>query len=393
MVLGAVAAVGCLLPHGSNETARSLREGLAAAGLPWGAVAAVSALLASAAVGMLPRWRWPLFAVALLTWCVGQAWPVMCVASYTAATAYRRSLHMAVHALAATMALALPDLAAMVCYRQGPGWSRVVLGTLAGSVLFVWLPLAIGLWIGARRDVLKGLRERAEHQERERAARVEEARAQERARIARDMHDIVAHQVSLMVLHAGALEVNARDEATASGASVIRTTGREALAQLRDVLGVLTSARDGDMAPAAPPTGLRDVEDLVDRSRAAGIPVSLDVGGTVRPLPDMVEHAAHRIVQEALTNVGKHAGRVPTEVGLRYLPAALEVTVHNAAPSGPADPLPGSRLGLVGLRERVQLLGGEFGARSLPEGGFTVCARLPAPAVASPAPAAEGEPV
>ncbi|WP_445520913.1 sensor histidine kinase [Streptomyces sp. NEAU-174] len=177
---------------------------------------------------------------------------------------------------------------------------------------------------------------------------------------------------------------------------MIRATGREALAQLREVLGVLTPARDGDMAPAAPPAGLRDVEDLVDRSRAAGIPVSLDVGGTVRPLPDMVEHAAHRIVQEALTNVGKHAGRVPTEVGLRYLPAALEVTVHNAAPSGPADPLPGSRLGLVGLRERVQLLGGEFGARSLPEGGeggFAVSARLPAPAVASPAPAAEGEPV
>ncbi|MEE4597811.1 histidine kinase [Streptomyces sp. DSM 41524] len=311
-----MAAVGCLLPHGSNETARSLRDGLAAAGLPWGAVAAVSALLASAAVGMLPRWRWPLFAVALLTWCGGQAWPVMCVASYTAATAYRRSLHMAVHTVAATMVLALPDLAAIACHRQGPGWSRVLLGTLAGSALFVWLPLAIGLWIGARRDALKGLRQRVEHQERERAARVEEARAQERARIARDMHDIVAHQVSLMVLHAGALEVNARDEATASGAAVIRTTAREALAQLRDVLGVLTSARDGDMAPAAPRAGLRDVEDLVDRSRAAGIPVSLDVEGTVRPLPDMVEHAAHRVVQEALTNVGKHAGRVPTEVGL-----------------------------------------------------------------------------
>ncbi|TMU93321.1 hypothetical protein FGK60_28110 [Streptomyces sp. DASNCL29] len=221
-----MAAVGCLLPHGSNETARSLRDGLAAAGLPWGAVAAVSALLASAAVGMLLRWRWPLFAVALLTWCVGQAWPVMCVASYTAATAYRRSLHMTVHTVAATMALALPDLAAMACHRQRPGWSRVLLGTLAGAALFVWLPLSIGLWIGARRDVHKGLRQRAEHQERERAARVEEARAQERARIARDVHDIVAHQVSLMVLHAGALEVNARDEATASGAAVTRALAR-----------------------------------------------------------------------------------------------------------------------------------------------------------------------
>jgi signal transduction histidine kinase len=201
-------------------------------------------------------------------------------------------------------------------------------------------------------------------------------RLEERARIAHDMHDVVAHRVSLMVLHAGALEVNTTDDKAAATAALIRTTGREALAQLRDVLGVLKSGDQAVLDRLRPLPTLSELDSLLDQSRSAGIPVTRVDDGEPRELPVVVQHAAYRVVQESLTNVHKHAGQAVTKVVLRYLPAALEVSVANAVTGRPPEPLPGGGLGLVGLRERVEVLGGEFDAGPVP-GGFAVTARLP----------------
>jgi signal transduction histidine kinase len=244
------------------------------------------------------------------------------------------------------------------------------------AAVLVGLPLVVGLWAAARREVRGGARATAEGRQREQEARFEQARAEERARIAREMHDVVAHRVSLMVLHAGALEVNAPDEPTAEAAALIRTTGREALTDLREVLGVLRS-QDARLDPQ--PT-LDDLDRLVVQSRLAGIPVSRRDEGAVRALPPTVQRAAYRIVQEALTNVYKHTADAATEVVMRYLADAVEVEVRNAAPAPGSDAggdIPGSGLGLAGLRERVHLLGGQFVATRRVGGGFTVLARLP----------------
>ncbi|PWU47609.1 hypothetical protein DLJ47_30180 [Micromonospora sp. S4605] len=249
-----------------------------------------------------------------------------------------------------------------------------------------WLvifPLVVGLWIGARRDTLAALRDRAARLEREQEARAERARAEERARIAREMHDVVAHRVSLMVVHAGALEVTAADPATVEAAALIRSTGRQALTDLREVLGVLRQA-SGGVAPApagaglpgtAPLPGLGAVDELVRESRAAGLRVERQDEGTPAAVPATVGRTVYRVVQEALTNVRKHAADAEVTVRLQHLTGGIEVSIRNG-PSTAGAGLPGAGLGLVGLRERVELLGGrlEAGPR---DGGFLVRALIP----------------
>ena len=198
------------------------------------------------------------------------------------------------------------------------------------------------------------------------------------------MHDVVAHRVSLMVLHAGALEVNATDARTSDAAALIRSIGREALTNLRDVLGVLRSAQATEATLAPQPT-LGDLDRLLDQSRTAGITVARHDQGTSRPLPPALERAVYRVAQEALTNVHKHAGAGATDVYLRYLPDSFEVEVRNAPPTAAVDVLPGAGLGLVGLRERVELLDGRLETRAEPDGGFTVRASVPYPKRAEPA--------
>ncbi|GIH61469.1 sensor histidine kinase [Microbispora siamensis] len=283
------------------------------------------------------------------------------VASYLAATTLRRPSVLPGYVVVASAVAVVPQ----------PG--EDLTSALGGAPSLVWLPLAVGLWADARRQVVAGLRERAQRLEREQTARAEQARAHERARIARDMHDIVAHRVSLMVLRAGALEVNAPDDKTAQEAELIRTTGKEALAQLRTALGILGKEGEG----FHPQPTLADLDSLLEQSRSAGVPVEMREEGTTGPLPVLPQHTAYLVVREALTNIHKHAGPTATRVTLRHLPAALEVTVRNAPPVRPVPSLPGSGLGLIGLRERVELLGGEFTARAGDDGGFVVWARLP----------------
>ncbi|TDD86726.1 histidine kinase [Actinomadura rubrisoli] len=345
-----------------------------------GDVAVLAFAAASGATAALARWRlWPLFAVTALGSLLFSTWPGFIVASYYAATTLRSDRLVAAYTGAATAALlGVPLLNSVLGtgFALGPD-DRMAPGERVFSVLLlVGSPLAAGLWINARRQVLAGLRERGARLEREQAARAEQARAAERARIAREMHDVVAHKVSLMVLHAGALEVEAPDDGTERTAALIRATGREALTDLREVLEVLRSPGGADPL-GAPPT-LDGLDRLVHQSQAAGLPVRRDVEGTARPLPAAAERAAYHVVREALTNVHKHAGGAATRVTLRYLPAHLEVTVRNDPPPSPAEALPGSGLGLAGLRERLALVGGHLDAAAHPDGGFAVHARIPA---------------
>ncbi|MDX3239931.1 histidine kinase [Streptomyces sp. ME03-5709C] len=296
----------------------------------------------------------------------------------------------------------------------------VALTSVLAAVGVTAPPVLLGLYVGARRRLVESLRERADGLERELSllaetatSSAERARMEERTRIAREMHDVVAHRVSLMVVHAAALQAIAvKDpERAAASAQLLGDMGRQALDELREMLGVLrTEPQTADRAPsaasdarkrvgvAAQPvapaspvvSGDAEAEDeqgpclaelggLLDASRAAGMEVELAVEGQERPLAARVEAAVYRVVQEALTNVHKHAPGARARVRLAYREAEVAVLVQNGPSDGvPALVLPSGGNGLVGMKERVTALGGGFAAGTTHEGGFRVSAMLPA---------------
>ncbi|MBT8224440.1 MAG: hypothetical protein HKP61_16430 [Dactylosporangium sp.] len=320
------------------------------------------------------RTLWPLYPVAALAWLAATMTVPAVVAAYYTATRSGRRLPVALFAGLAPP-IAGGSLAVATALRGGPDpEGTFVVGVVFAGVALA-LPLAVGIWVRARREVAGYQVERIERLERERAALAETARSQERTRIAHEMHDVVAHRVSLMVLHAGALEVTASDPATVEAAALIRTTGREALTELRTVLGVLRpgAAREGTPgAPGtpdlAPPPTLEGLDDLLAEAGAAGLAVERIDRGEPRPVPVTVARTAYRVVQEALTNVIKHAGAAATTVILTTRPDQLEIIVENAPPrvDGQNLGLPGSGLGLIGLRERVTLAGGTLTTGPVP---------------------------
>jgi signal transduction histidine kinase len=312
---------------------------------------------------------YPLLALGAGAWAVmGAPWGLM-VAGYTISARPRRPRWFG--ALFGAVALAV--FARMLVASKVGAWFALVV-----TVLVVGVPVLLGLWIGIRRALIAHLRDEAERLEREQFLKAEQAKAQERARIARELHDVVAHRVGLMVLHAGALEVSLADPEAAEQAGLVRQTGREALQELRQILGVLREGEDG--VPLDPQPTLADLDRLVQQSRDAGMEVSVAVAGERHRLPATVERTAYRLVQEALTNAHKHAANAATEVEVRYRREWLEVTVRNDRPDGPRAglALAGSGHGLLGLRERVTLLGGTFQAGPRLDGGFEVCASIPA---------------
>jgi signal transduction histidine kinase len=240
------------------------------------------------------------------------------------------------------------------------------------------------------RDRIRRLR--AEH-----AAATRRALDEERALIASELHDVVTHNVSVMIVQAGAArQVLAADPAEATAALLaVEASGRAAMTELRHLLGLLSPVGIGagpvagpgpDGAEAgqdlSPQPGLGQLQPLIDRLTAAGLPVELQVGGAPRALPPGLDLAAYRVVQEALTNVLKHAGKPRTTVRLDYREAELVVEVADAGrpipAAGPASStVPGSGRGLLGLRERIALYGGELDAGPRPGGGWVVRARLP----------------
>jgi signal transduction histidine kinase len=218
-----------------------------------------------------------------------------------------------------------------------------------------------GLYAGARRS----------HAARERELLGASAAADERLRIARELHDAVGHEVSLMVVQLQALGATSPEVAPTTEA--IADHGRRAMAEMHRTLTLLRS--DDEPAALGPSPGLDGLDAVVDGARAAGLDVSLTVEGTPRSLPAALELSAYRIVQEALTNTVRHAGRAAAVVTLRYAPERLEIDVVDDGEAGPPGHAGGH--GLAGMRERVALFGGAFAAGPGPGGGFEVRATLP----------------
>lgn len=241
------------------------------------------------------------------------------------------------------------------------------------NAAFFGIALVVAMLV--TRHVLGDRDRRLRLAEREREVAAREAVVAERARIARELHDVVAHSVSVMVVQAQAgPRLLSAPESVGEVFRSIETTGREALVELRRLLGVL---RGGEDEPATTPQpGLDRLDALVEQVRAAGLRVDLRVEGEPAQLPAGVDLSAYRIVQEALTNTLKHAGRADAEVILRFEPSAVEVEVLDNG-SGPSTHPNGSGHGLVGMRERVALYGGSLEAGSRNGHGFVVRARLP----------------
>lgn len=256
--------------------------------------------------------------------------------------------------------------------------------SIFNALISIGVVAALGAYVGVRRDLLTSLQDRAERAEAEREIREEQGRLGERTRIAREMHDVLAHKVSLIALQAGGLEVtnDPTAEQVRASAALIRQTARQALEDLRDVLGVLRDHEDTGARFAPQPT-LGDIAGLVESSRLAGQSVALSgTADLAQRTPDLVGRAAFRLVQEALTNVHKHARSAATRIRIDGAPGStLDLEVVNLAPVAAGQLLPGSGLGLVGLRERIELVGGTFAFGPTRDGGFRVFASLPWPAL------------
>jgi signal transduction histidine kinase len=250
---------------------------------------------------------------------------------------------------------------------------NLFIGALITAVVIGW-----GLFVRVRREQFLALRERAAQLESEQRLHIEHARDAERRRIAREMHDVLAHRVSLLSLHAGALEFrrDASSEEVAEAAGVIRETARAALEDLRQVIGVLRDGSD-DGAPEPPQPTLAEIPALVEESRAAGMRVHcrIEVDADV---PPALGRTAYRIVQEGLTNARKHAPAAPVDVSIAG-GEQLVVEVVSRRPVGVAiaSPLPGAGSGLIGLGERVALAGGELRHGPDAAGDFVLRATLP----------------
>jgi signal transduction histidine kinase len=249
----------------------------------------------------------------------------------------------------------------------------------AGALIFIPVLFAIawlaGFALRERAAQAEAAEERATHAERERESAARVAVAEERARIARELHDIVAHAVSVMVLQVGAVrhKLPQRLEEDSDALRGVEQAGRTALAEMRRLLGAMRS--DGDGLELAPQPGLGGLDSLVDEVDRAGLPVRLNVEGEPSRLPGAIDLSAYRIIQEGLTNALKHARASHADVVLRYGPGELHIEVRDdGAGSSTSD---GLGHGLVGIRERVKIFGGEMTAGNAKEGGFILSARLP----------------
>jgi signal transduction histidine kinase len=278
--------------------------------------------------------------------------------------------------------------------RRRLGWAAVGVAAVVGLRYWQWesaqsatnnilnvalpllLPATVGAWVRTRSALIAALVDRAERAESEQQLRAREAVLAERARITREMHDVVGHRVSLMVLQAGAVEMAADNPARVRQlAGQLQDVGRRSLEELRQLLGLLQGS--DDEAPLAPQPALADVEDLVEDCRRAGLAVTLTRLGERREVDPTVGRTAYRVVQEGLTNAGKHAPGGAVAVTLDLRDGELAVSVVNRRATRPPAALPSGGYGLVGLRERVRTVGGELRAEPRLDGGYVLEAVLP----------------
>ncbi|MFI8342586.1 sensor histidine kinase [Streptomyces sp. NPDC085639] len=397
VVLGGVSAVECAW----EGVAFAAEAGLpTAVGVLFGFVVGATLVL---------RRRWPI-AVVLVGIAVSPAamgFLLAVVGMYTLASS---EVPRRITATLASMSLAATFVVMYLRTRGDVEADPTLVVVLSGfvAVALTVPPVLFGLYIGARRRLMESLQERADSLERELSLladraeeRAEWARTEERTRIAREMHDVVAHRVSLMVVHAAALEaVAVKDPARAAkNAALVGDMGRQALTELREMLGVLRAAPKpaaADPVPAvavaamafagiAGGAGMEDgpsldeLEVLVGQSRAAGMTVEMLVHGEGAAYAAEVEQTAYRVVQEALTNCHKHAPGARVVVRLAHRSGEVAMQVENGPCDGKAaEPgLPSGGNGLVGMRERVLGLGGVFVSGPTEAGGFRVSAVLP----------------
>lgn len=285
---------------------------------------------------------------------------------------------------------------AVTAYGQGRRWRQwTVIGVLTVAFLVgasawsiddpitapavILVAALLGMYVRARRSLLLELTDRAERAERERSLLADQARADERVRLAAEMHDVVTHRINLMVLQAGALRVTTADPAVRAAVEELRATGCQALAELRDLVGVLRG-EGGPPVVDPRPDDTPELVRLVDESRAVGLAVRLTEVGDEAAVAPTVRRTLFRLVQESLTNVHKHAPGTAATVTIEYGRHTVSATVSNT----PAERSPdavlaavGGGTGLAGLRHRVEVLGGTLSAEPTSGGGFAVHAVLP----------------
>jgi signal transduction histidine kinase len=247
-------------------------------------------------------------------------------------------------------------------------------GDLVFGVVITAAAWAGGLLYGQRNRQASAAEQLAERLAAEKEQRTAEAVADERARIARELHDVIGHTVSLMVIQAGAAQqvLGPGEEPARAALEAIRQSGKGALAELRHLLGLLHIDGAGGLSPQP---SLGQADTLVAAVSQAGTPVTLERSGQARPLSPGLDQAAYRILQEALTNTVRHAGPARATVGIRWEPCTLVLSVTDDGRGPAVDGEPGR--GLIGMRERARLYGGELEAGPGPDGGFLVIARLP----------------
>ncbi|MCT2589731.1 sensor histidine kinase [Streptomyces sp. N2-109] len=302
-------------------------------------------------------------------------WPV---AGLFAHTAVQLLLSLRVPARVTAQTLSAALLLTVAINARGPG------GEYSDSVVFAAalfsLAAVIGVSMHRAREARQQLRAQETLTAEERARRT---LLEERSRIARELHDVVAHHMSVISIQAEAAPYRVQDppEELTRSFTVIRSNALEALAELRRVLGVLRSEEHGgrpsDGTPDAPQPSLDRLDDLVANVRTAGLDVRTNVTGEPRLLPPGVELSVYRIVQEALSNALRHAAGSRVRVEIAHGPDGIRVSVANTAPRQPPEPSPGAGHGLLGMRERATMLGGELAAGPGPDGGFQVTAFLP----------------
>jgi len=318
-------------------------------------------LAGSVAVMAIGTGKEPSVAVGLVLYLVGLCYP------------RRTSAAVLVGALAATAAGTVAGGAALGYTQAGNVAARV-----AGEAVFLAASWAIGVAVREQRAYAAGVREQAERRVQAQLAEARRTVAEERLRIAREMHDVVAHSLSLIAMQAGVgnYVAGARPEEAARTLASIEATSRAAMREMRRLVGVL---RDDQAEPElAPAHGLADVGQLITSTADAGVRVQLEIRGIQRPVPPGVDLAAYRIVQEALTNVVKHAQTTESRVVVTYADNAVGLEITDAGHGAPVDCVTASTgHGIAGMAERVSVFGGEFHAGPLPGRGFRVAARLP----------------
>ncbi|MBJ7002605.1 sensor histidine kinase [Streptomyces griseofuscus] len=289
---------------------------------------------------------------------------------------------------ASRLALVASFCAAPMAQLRWPAEHSSFLGRVA-IVVFQTVPFALAWVLGdsmrTRRAYFAQLEERAARLEKEREAQSKVAVAAERARIARELHDVVAHNVSVMVVQAdgAAYVLDAAPDQARKALETISSTGRQALAEMRRLLGVLRTGEHQESGEYVPQPDVEQIDELVEQCRRSGLPVDFKVEGTPRPLPSGVELTAYRIVQEALTNTRKHGGpNTGASVRLVYFDDGLGLLVEDDGKGAPQElyeegGADGRGHGLIGMRERVGMVGGTLDAGPRPGGGFRISALLP----------------